>query len=63
MFSPTQYQHESPKNRLQFYKQSKQGQFIGQILHKRATTAHAIRQQIQEHKGAINSIAKKFNID
>jgi transposase len=52
-----------PKNKLQYNNQSKQGKPMGQILHKRATTTHAIRKQIQEHKGDINSIAKKFNID
>ncbi len=35
---------------------------MGQILHKRATTTHAIRQQIKDTEGSINSIAKKFNV-
>jgi transposase InsO family protein len=36
---------------------------MGQILHKRATTTHAIRKEIQEAKGSISSIAKKFNLN
>lgn len=36
---------------------------MGQILHKRATTTHAIRKQIQNAEGSINSIAKKFNLN
>ncbi len=35
---------------------------MGQILHRRATTTQEIRNKIKQEKGAISSIAKKYNI-
>jgi len=36
---------------------------MGQILHKRATTTHAIRKQIQEAEGSYAELAKRFNVN
>lgn len=36
---------------------------MGQILHKRATTTHAIRKQIQEATGSYAELAKRFNVN
>ena len=35
---------------------------MGQILHKRATTTHEIRNKIRQEQCTTNSIAKKYNI-
>ena len=35
---------------------------MGQVLHKRATTTHEIRNKIRQEQGTTNSIAKKYNI-
>lgn len=35
---------------------------MGQILHKRATTTHEIRNKIRQEQGTTSSIAKKYNI-
>ena len=36
---------------------------MGQVLHKRAKTTHAIRKEIQESKETIVSLCKKFNLN
>jgi transposase InsO family protein len=36
---------------------------MGQILHKRATTTHAIRKQIKEAKGSLNDLAERFHVN
>lgn len=36
---------------------------MGQVLHKRATTTHAIRAAIQQSKESISTLAKRYNIN
>lgn len=36
---------------------------MGQILHKRARTTESIRKEIQESKGSLISLSKRFNVN